>query len=246
MADNNVLPLKKPPAYNTNPTPKPQPQTAGPLKPPVRRMVYRPKREKRSCCRVFCCCFCIFIILLILIIGIAIGIFFAWFQPKLPVFKFRPLELNRFNVTVKPDGTALLDSKAIVRVEAKNPNSKLKIYYGDTEFSLTFDEETQMGTGTLPRFMQPNKNVTILKVILDMDKQVIDSTTGSKLKTRVKSENVEVNVEVKTKVGIGIGKMKIGMLPVNINCGGIKLKQLDHGNSSPKCSYNTLRWITIH
>ncbi|KAL9228876.1 hypothetical protein vseg_004408 [Gypsophila vaccaria] len=245
MSAGNVLPLKKPPAYSA-PAPNPQPRPTGPVKPRIRPLVYRPGKRRRSCCRVFCCCLCVFIVLLVVTVGVAVGILIAWFQPKLPIFKFRPLELTRFNVTGQPDGTALLDSKAIVRVEAKNPNGKLRIYYGDIKVSLTLDEETQMGSDTLPRFMQPAKNVTILKVVLNVDKQVIDSSVGSKLKTRVKNENVEVNVEVKTKVGIGIGNVKIGMLPVNINCGGIKLKQLDNGKTSPKCTYNTLRWITIH
>ncbi|XP_074272942.1 NDR1/HIN1-like protein 6 [Silene latifolia] len=236
MADGLGLPLKKPPGY-IDPTPRPRPPPTGP-----KPAFYQPKKKKNSCCRICCCCVCFVIVFLILILAIGGGIFYAWFQPKIPVFGFRPLELDRFNISVKPDGTALLDSKAVVRVEAKNPNSKLEIYFGETEVSLSFDKETQLGSATLSSFVQPSNNVTLLKFVLSEENQLIDSSTGTRLKKRVKNEDVEVNVAVKTKIGIGVWKVKIGMLPINVNCGGITLKQLDDGQTSPKCSFNTLRW----
>ncbi|XP_010669432.2 NDR1/HIN1-like protein 6 [Beta vulgaris subsp. vulgaris] len=239
--------LKKPPGFrdsNGPPQYRPPPQTAGPRKPPV-PSYYQPKQKRRSCCCRCCCCFiCILFILFLLFIAF-FGIFYAWYQPKLPIFKFRPVELNRFNITAKPDGTALLDSKIIIRVEVKNPNSKIKIYYDVTEVTLMADEEIELGSASLPAFKQPANNVTLLKFTAETGKKVVDSTTGLKLKDRVKNEQVVVNAAVKTKVGVGVFNTKFGMLPVNVNCGGITLKQINDGKTSPKCSFNTLRWINV-
>uniref|UniRef100_A0A803M4Y0 Uncharacterized protein n=2 Tax=Chenopodium quinoa TaxID=63459 RepID=A0A803M4Y0_CHEQI len=118
----------------------------------------------------------------------------------------------------------------------------MKIYYGETEVSLTADQETELGSATVGAFKQPANNVTLLKFTAVVAKGVVDSTTGKKLKDRVKSEQVVVNAAVKTKVGIGVFKTKIGMLPVNVNCGDVSLKQLNDGKTSPTCSFNTLRW----
>lgn len=104
------------------------------------------------------------------------------------------------------------------------------------------DEEIELGSASLPAFKQPANNVTLLKFTAETGKKVVDSTTGLKLKDRVKNEQVVVNAAVKTKVGVGVFNTKFGMLPVNVNCGGITLKQINDGKTSPKCSFNTLRW----
>uniref|UniRef100_A0A803KZI7 Uncharacterized protein n=1 Tax=Chenopodium quinoa TaxID=63459 RepID=A0A803KZI7_CHEQI len=118
----------------------------------------------------------------------------------------------------------------------------MKIYYGETKVSLTADHETELGSATVGAFKQPANNVTLLKFTVVVAKGVVDSTTGKRLKDRVKSEQVVVNAAVKTVVGIGVFKTKIGMLPVNVNCGDVSLKQLNDGKTSPTCSFNTLRW----
>ncbi|XP_074263383.1 NDR1/HIN1-like protein 6 [Silene latifolia] len=231
--------LKKPPGFMDPATPPPP---AGAQKPVIPPTFYQTKKEKRNCCRNCCCCICCLIFFLIIIIGILCGLFFAWFQPKVPIFHFSRLELDRFNINVKSDGNSLLDSKAVIRVEANNPNSKLEIYYGDTEVMLNLDEEISLGSATLPGFVQPVNNVTLLKYTLGVNDEVIDSSLALRLNRGMKNDDIEVNAAVLTKVGIGVGKVKIGMLPVNVICKGISLKQLDDGNVSPKCSFNTLRW----
>ncbi|KAK9743121.1 hypothetical protein RND81_03G219000 [Saponaria officinalis] len=245
MADGQ--PLKKPPGYMDPATPAMRTPPPGQRKPVVPPVFYQTNKKKRNCCRICCCCVCCLVVFIIIICAISCALFYIWFQPKIPSFHFRELELDRFSITPnKRDGTALLDSKAIIRVEAKNPNTKLKIHYGVTEVSLNLDEEVDLGSTTLPGFVQPPNNMTLLKFNVGVENEVIDSSSGTRLSTRVKNENTEVNAAVKTKVGVGIWKTKIGMLPVNVNCGGITLKQLNDGSGSPKCSFNTLRWITIH
>ncbi|KAL2892055.1 NDR1/HIN1-like protein 13 [Bienertia sinuspersici] len=248
MTDNGAL--KKPPGYKDSSTPtpplKPPPQAAASAVPPPRKppvvppSYYKPKKKRRSCCCRCCCCFLCIILFLIVLILAFVGIFYLLYQPKLPTFVLRPIELDRFNVTPKPDGTAVLNSQITIRVEVKNPNSKIKIYYGETEVSLKGDEETQLGSASVGAFEQPTNNVTLLRVTAKVDKQEVDGAVGKKLMERVKNKLVVVNAEVKTKIGIGVFNTKFGMIPVEVNCGGVTLKQLNHGNTSPKCSFNSL------
>ncbi|KNA07414.1 hypothetical protein SOVF_172090 [Spinacia oleracea] len=243
MADGGAL--KKPPGFrdssSTAPSSKPPSRPPPPRKPSV-PSYYQPKRKRRGCCcRCFCCFLCLLLLLLLFLLAF-FGIFYIWYQPKLPIFRFRPIDLERFNVTVNPDGTALLDSLMIIRVEARNPNSKMKVYYGETKVSLTGDQETGLGSSTVPAFVQGTNNVTLLKFTAAVQKGAMDSTTGKRLKDRVKNAEVVVTAAVKTKVGVGVFKTRFGMLPVNVNCGGITLKQLNDGKTYPKCSFNTLRW----
>lgn len=245
MADNGAL--RKPPGFRDSSTAplKPPPQAAAaataaaPRKPVAPPSYYRPQKKRRGCCFRCCCCFlCVIFVFLLLLVAF-IGLFYAWYQPKIPVFRFRPIELDRFNITAKPDGTAVLDSQITIRFEVNNPNGKMSIYYGETKVTLTGDKETQLGSASYPEFKQPANNVTLLRFTA-VQKTGVDSTTGKKLKDRVKSEQMEVNAAVNTKVGIGVFNKKVGMIPVNVNCGGVTLKELNGGKTSPKCSFNTL------
>ncbi|XP_057532176.1 NDR1/HIN1-like protein 6 [Amaranthus tricolor] len=241
MADHG---LKKPPGFRDTTTPSKPP--LGPKKPVVRKAIYQPKKERRNCCRGCCCCFTCFIFLFFLLIIAFFGIFYAWYQPKIPIFRFKPIEFNRFVVTPKSDGTAIINSQITFRVEVKNPNSNIKIYYGETKVSITADQETELGSASVPEFTQRIHNITLLKFTAGLDNRIVDSTVGIKLKERVKNKKVVLNAEVKTKIGIGVFNVKIGMLPVNVNCGGLSLKEINDGNSSPKCSFNTLRWYNYN
>ncbi|KAJ8427387.1 hypothetical protein Cgig2_000516 [Carnegiea gigantea] len=238
-------PLKKPPGYGGPATPSPL-QPGRPTMPPP--SYYKPMPRKRKNYRPFtcrrCCCWCLCIFLFILILfAVAGGIFYLWFQPRSPIFRFRPIEINRFNITKQPGSdTARLDSQAVIRVEVKNPNNKLRIYYGNTAVTLTADQDTELGSAAVAAFVQPTNNVTMLKFATKVENGGIDVTVADALAARVQSKTVVITAAVKTKVGIGVGKLKLGMLAVNVNCGDVSLKQLNDAHASPKCTFTTLRW----
>ncbi|GAB4861640.1 hypothetical protein Ancab_036891 [Ancistrocladus abbreviatus] len=237
--------LKKPPGYKDPHTPSTGQNTPKRSRKPLPPSFYHTQKNRRSCCRLCCCCICFLILFLIILLAIAGGLFYLWFTPKLPVFRMRPLELERFNITTKKDGPAFLDSDITIRVEVRNPNEKLTIYYGDTKISLVADGETDLGSATVGGFTQGKKNVTVLKFRTQTEKKQIDGSTADNLSSGVKSQSVKIDAEGKTKVGIGVGSLKIGMLGVNVKCGDKSLKQLNDGDS-PKCTINTLKWINIH
>ncbi|GAB4844557.1 hypothetical protein Ancab_037939 [Ancistrocladus abbreviatus] len=243
MEEQGLKPaLKKPPGYRDPNSPSPGQTPPKPARRPLPPSLHHTGNSKRrKCCRLCCCCTCFLILFLIIFLAIAGGLFYLWFSPKLPVFRLRPVELELFNITTAKDGSAFLDSAITIRVEIRNPNEKLRIYYGETRISLMADGETNLGSASVGGFTQEKKNVTVLKFTTQMEKEEIDGSTANRLSSRVKSQSVLIDAEGNTKVGIGVGKLKIGMLGVNLRCGDMSLKQLNDGNP-PKCTINTLQW----
>ncbi|GAB2289944.1 hypothetical protein Dimus_024242 [Dionaea muscipula] len=175
-------------------------------------------------------------------------LFHLWFTPRFPDFHVRQVDVGKFNVTPTKDGASsnyLYYSEVTVRVEARNPNERVVIYYGDTTVSLTADEDVSLGSATVSGFAQGTKNVTLLKFVARVTGQEIDDVIGKMVAARVKSHAVVIDAEAKTKVGLGFGSFKVGMLGVNVICGDVTLKELNNGDP-PKCTLNTLKWINLH
>ncbi|XP_031390087.1 NDR1/HIN1-like protein 6 [Punica granatum] len=245
--------LQKPPGYRDpdapvqKPLPKPpQRQSIPPSMYPKNKNKNNKKKTRRSCCRTCCCCFCIFILVLILLISAAGAIFYLWFDPKIPVFHFRSFQVPQFNVTIKSDGT-YLDTKTVARVEVKNPNQKLGLYYGDMHVVVKVGEgedETELGRSTVLAFSQGKRNVTSLNVETEGKKLQVADGVGPRLKSGFKNRGLAVKVDVRTRVGVKVEGWKIGMVGVNVRCGDTSLKGLQ-GGEMPKCAINLLKWINI-
>lgn len=246
--------LQKPPGYrdpNMATSPPPPPPIAARPQQQQQQMrksaatiptSFRPKKKRRSCCR-FCCCFvCITLVLLIFLFLIGTAIFYLWFDPKLPIFSLASFRLDGFKLSDDPDG-ALLSATAVARVEMRNPNTKLVFYYGNTAVEMSVgsgNDETGMGETTVNGFRQGPKNSTSVKVETTVKNQLVERGLAKRLATKFQSKDLVINVVAKTKVGLGVAGIKIGMLAVNLRCGGVSLNKLD--TDSPKCSLNTLKW----
>ncbi|KAL0862028.1 hypothetical protein Bca101_041146 [Brassica carinata] len=251
--------LQKPPGYrdpnmpSPQPPPPPPPVASRPPPPlPMRKTAagmptsYRPKRRKRgnffkSCC----CCICVTIVLLIFLFLIATAIFYLWFDPKLPTFSLSSFRLDGFKLTDDDPGggDSSLSTAAVARVEMRNPNTKLVFYYGDTAVDMSIgsgNDETGMGGAKVEGFRQGPKNSTSVKVETSVKDQVVDRGLAKRLASKFQTRDLVINVVAKTRVGLGVGGMKIGMLAVNLRCGGVSLNKLD--TDSPKCILNTLKW----
>ncbi|XP_048610366.1 NDR1/HIN1-like protein 6 isoform X2 [Brassica napus] len=258
MADYQMKPvLQKPPGYRDPNTPSPQPPpppppvAARPQPPPMRKPAagmpssFRPKRKRGNCFKSCCCCVCITIVLLVFLFLIATAIFYLWFDPKLPTFSLSSFRLDGFKLSDDPDGSSL-SAAAVARVEMRNPNAKLVFYYGDTAVDMSIgngNDETQMGDTTINGFRQGPKNSTSVKVETAVKNMLVDRGLAMRLASKFQSKDLVINVVAKTKVGLGVGGMKIGMLAVNLRCGGVSLNKLD--TDSPKCILNTLKWVNL-
>jgi len=248
MADYQMNPvLQKPPGYRdpnmSSPPPPPPPIQQQPMRKAVPMPTsYRPKKKRRSCCRFCCCCICITLVLFIFLLLVGTAVFYLWFDPKLPNFSLASFRLDGFKLADDPDG-ASLSATAVARVEMKNPNSKLVFYYGNTAVDLSVgsgNDETGMGETTVNGFRQGPKNSTSVKVETTVKNQLVERGLAKRLAAKFQSKDLVINVVAKTKVGLGVGGIKIGMLAVNLRCGGVSLNKLD--TDSPKCILNTLKW----
>lgn len=245
--------LQKPPGYRDPNTPSPQPPppppvaaSSRPQPPPMRKTAaggmpssFRPKRKRGNCFKSCCCCICITILLLVFLFLIATAVFYLWFDPKLPTFSLSSFRLDGFKLS---DGSSL-SATAVARVDMRNPNTKLVFYYGDTAVDMSVgsgSDETSMGDATIQGFRQGPKNSTSVKVETSVKNQLVDSVLAKRLASKFQSRDLVINVVAKTKVGLGVGGVKIGMLAVNLRCGGVSLSKLD--TDSPKCILNTLKW----
>lgn len=140
---------------------------------------------------------------------------------------------------MKSDGT-YLNATTLTRVEVRNPNGKLKYYYGDSNVEVTAgkNKDVALGSVKVPGFSQAKKNVTRLKIETKSN-EIVDNGEGPRLVSRYRNKELVVNVAVRTSVGVGIQGLKIRPLGVNILCGGVSLKAL---NQMPKCTFNFLKW----
>ncbi|KAG7570675.1 Late embryogenesis abundant protein LEA_2 subgroup [Arabidopsis thaliana x Arabidopsis arenosa] len=250
MADYQMKPvLQKPPGYrdpNMSSPPPPPPISQQPMRKAVPMPTsYRPKKKRRSCCRFCCCCICITLVLFIFLLLVGTAVFYLWFDPKLPTFSLASFRLDGFKLADDPDG-ASLSATAVARVEMKNPNSKLVFYYGNTAVEMsvgTGNDETGMGETTVNGFRQGPKNSTSVKVETTVKNELVERGLAKRLAAKFQSKDLVINVVAKTKVGLGVGGIKIGMLAVNLRCGGVSLNKLD--TDSPQCTLNTLKWLNI-
>ncbi|KAJ4870651.1 Late embryogenesis abundant (LEA) hydroxyproline-rich glycoprotein family [Raphanus sativus] len=192
-----------------------------------------------------CCCLCITLVLLTFLLLVATAVFYLWFDPKLPTFSLASFRLDGFKLTPDPDG-ASLSATAVARVEMRNPNTKLVFYYGNTAVEMSVgsgNDETGMGETTVSGFRQGPKNSTSVKVETSVKNQLLDMGLAKRLSAKFQSKDLVMNVVARTKVGLGVGGIKIGMLAVNLRCGGVSLNKLD--TDSPKCILNTLKWVNL-
>ncbi|KAK9143926.1 hypothetical protein Syun_013326 [Stephania yunnanensis] len=214
---------------------------------------FHPKRKRRlnfCSCRRCCCLLCVSLLLVLIMLAVASAVFYIWFDPKLPKFHLQSLKTPKFNVAVKPDGT-FLDARTVARVEATNPNHKLRFEYGETELRASVEDDdddgddVELGSGHVPGFVQGKRNTTVLKFETEVSGAQIEDGIGRKLKVWHRTNELVVSVEVRTRFGIGVGKFRLGMVPVRVRCGGVSLKKLDAG-ATPQCTINILKWINLH
>lgn len=250
--------LPKPPAYKDS-----NAAARLPLKPPPKALVIPssssryPKKKKRqrrrSCCRTSCCCTFIVILILTVSFLLAGGFFYLWYDPKAPVFHLQSFRFTQFNVSAskEADDGLYLDVSTESRVELKNPNQKLGLYYGSSQVYIRLlnvgGDEIDLGSKTLPGFTQEKRNATSLKVVTplthvelvggDRDREV------KKLKSDVQRKLLRVTVEVRTKLGIKLNdNLRIGSVVVIAKCKNVQLKRIQVEGFMPKCSIHLWDW----
>ncbi|XP_056849098.1 NDR1/HIN1-like protein 6 [Raphanus sativus] len=249
--------LQKPPGYHELHAP---PETPNALsssstlrRRPPKHMIppsfYPDKKKKWTRCRVFCCSFCITLAILIILLIITVSVFFLWYSPRLPVVRLASFHVSDFNISNgKPsDGLSHLTAEASARLDFRNPNGKLRYYYGDADVAVSVgdgDYETSLGSTKVKGFVQKQGNRTVVIVPFKLKRQEVDDPTVKRFRAEIKSKKLVVKVTAKTKVGLAVGKHKIVTVGITLSCGGVTLQTL--GKQMAKCTIKLLKWIKLH
>ncbi|KAI5598776.1 hypothetical protein POPTR_002G167300v4 [Populus trichocarpa] len=243
MAGKPMKPvLQRPPGYtdpNLQAKPAPRPLPTKALLPPS----FEPRKRRSRHCRLCLCCLSLLLIIAILLMIIAGGLFYLWFDPKLPVFHLQSFKFSAFNITKRSDGT-YLTAKMVARIEVRNPNENIIYHFGESKVETTAgDDEVNLGSTTLPEFTQGKKNTTSLEIETSVNNELIEDGIGSKILDQFTSKKLKVDMDVKTSIGIGVEGVKTGLLGVEVVCGGVTLKETS--TEMPRCIISTLKWIII-
>jgi hypothetical protein len=184
-----------------------------------------PKKRRSCCCKFFCWIFSILIILIIAI-GITIGILFLAFRPKIPKYSVDELRVTQFDVSNNNSLSVTFN----LTITARNPNKKIGIdYRGGSHISAWYND-TKLCEGSLPKFYQGHKNVTVLSIPLNGQTQNATGLRDSLQQQFQQVGSVPLNLKVKQPVRIKFGKLKIFKINFRVRC-RIVVDNLNANNS---------------
>ncbi|PIA48737.1 hypothetical protein AQUCO_01400951v1 [Aquilegia coerulea] len=217
--------------------------------PPPPHLLPKHNKQQPASRNRCCCCFCwliSLIILLLVLVAISVGIFFIIYRPKSPKYSVDNLSIIQgFNLTSTSSSTTTVSPKVDVTVTARNPNTKLSIYYIQGSFislSLSDNPAVDLCTGVLPVYYQPTKNVTIFKTALTGSSDVIQSNRQTLYQQQSKGK-IPLRLNLKVPVRIKFGSIKTWTIPVKVRC-DITVDKLtvDASIVSNKCDVDVKPW----
>ncbi|CAI8586005.1 unnamed protein product [Vicia faba] len=184
-----------------------------------------PKKRRSCCCRLFCWLFSILLILIIAI-AIAIGVLFLAFRPKIPKYSVDELHVTQFDLS----GNNSLSVTFNLSITARNPNKRIGIDYRGGSHISAWYADTKLCEGSLPKFYQGHKNVTVLSIPLSGETQNATGLRDS-LQQQIQDEgSIPLNLKVKQPVRIKFGKLKIFKINFRVRC-RIVVDNLNANNS---------------
>lgn len=214
-ADSRVkptAPLARPGSSSAAEKGHPVQPRGGPLPQAVPLIFSSPPRSTSWCCRCFCWTIGLLIILLILI-GVAIGVIFLVFKPKLPQYSVDSLRITDLRLNLDLTLYARFD----VKITANNPNEKIGIYYEKGGTLSVWFQGTDLCDGPLPKFYQGHRNVTKLDVALT-GQRASGSTIMSALQQQQQTGNIPLDLNVDAPVRIELGTWKLRKIKVLGKC----------------------------
>ncbi|KAK3184188.1 hypothetical protein Dsin_031474 [Dipteronia sinensis] len=185
--------------------------------PPQRRNLprYHQPQSKSSgncCIKCICCCYCC-LFFFIFFVTIFAYILYALYKPQVPNYYVKKFEVTSFDVL----SDFSINAEFLVTVEAENRNERIGFIYGkDSAASILYRDKT-LCAGKLPAFEQPEKNVTMIKVVLK-GKREFGPGLLEKLTADIKAGKVPLLVAVKAPITIVIEKWPLRQVLVKLNC----------------------------
>ncbi|OIW04423.1 hypothetical protein TanjilG_32615 [Lupinus angustifolius] len=186
----------------------------------------KPPKKRRSCCCRFFCWFISILLILIVAIGITIGILYLVFRPKIPKYSVDELRVTNFDSYTNNSLSVTFN----VTITARNPNKKIGIdYRGGSHISAWYND-TKLCEGSLPKFYQGHRNITVLSIPLSGQTQDASGLQNSLQQQLQQNGNVTLNLKVKQPVRIKLGKLKIFKINFKVRC-KLVVDSLDQNNS---------------
>ncbi|KAH0840832.1 LOW QUALITY PROTEIN: hypothetical protein HID58_092300, partial [Brassica napus] len=160
-------------------------------------------------------------------------------QPETPRRTTRLLPRQQLQLFQRetPRRLSHLTADASARLDFRNPNGKLRYYYGDADVAVIVgdgDYETSLGVCAKPG------NRTVVIVPVKVKREEVDDPTVKLLRAEMKSKKLVVKVTAKTKLGLAVGRRKILTVGITLRCGGVTLQNLD--KQMAKCTIKMLKW----
>ncbi|XP_071709475.1 NDR1/HIN1-like protein 6 [Rutidosis leptorrhynchoides] len=184
--------------------------------PPHQRTIpvhYSKPPKRRSCCAQLLCWLLFLIIVLIICVGILAAIVYFGFDPKIPKYSVDGLTITRFGL----DNDTSLYAQFNVNITARNPNSKIGIYYENgSKLSVSY-MGTNLCEGSLPKFYQGHKNTTVLDVALTGQTRDAGGLMNSLL-AQQQTGSVPLVLRVRVPVKIKLGNLKLPKWKPVVRC----------------------------
>ncbi|KAF5458437.1 hypothetical protein F2P56_022464 [Juglans regia] len=183
--------------------------------PPYRRNVprYESKSSRGSgCFRCICCCyFCLFFFT---ILFFALTFFlYTMYKPKVPSYAVENFNVQAFNF----ESDMSLFTEFAVTIKADNPNENIGFVYGKDSLILISYSDSDLCSGKLPAFYQPEKNVTEMRISLQGTSPFGSGLQEALMENR-HTGRIPLLVRVKAPVSIVLGKFPLRTVDVYVNC----------------------------
>ncbi|KAL3845053.1 hypothetical protein ACJIZ3_002456 [Penstemon smallii] len=189
----------------------------GQYPPPLRRTIpytpTKPPRRKSSCCKKCFCWTLSLILLIIIILGILAAIVYFVIQPKIPNYSIDSMRITQFNLGTDNSLSATFN----VNITARNPNTKIGIYYEDGSHLSVWYVGTRLCEGSLPEFYQGHRTTTMLSLMLAGQTQDAVGLLQSLLVDQ-QSGSIPLNLQARVPVRLKVGGLKLMKWKFLVRC----------------------------
>lgn len=154
------------------------------------------------------------LLLVVVIIGILAAIVYFAFDPKIPKYSVDAMRISQLNLGNDNSLSAAFN----VNITARNPNTKIGIYYeGGSHLSVWYTG-TKLCEGSLPKFYQGHRNTTSLSLTLTGQTQDAAGLFNALQTQQQQTGNVPLNVRARVPVRLKMGKLKLMKWKFLVRC----------------------------
>ncbi|XP_076921316.1 NDR1/HIN1-like protein 10 [Bidens hawaiensis] len=165
-----------------------------------------------------------FLIGCILITGIIVFIIWLVLRPQIPQFRVQTLTLTHFNLS----STSLISGNWDLGFVARNPNSKITLYYDEIGAAVYYKSDSISET-TVPPFVQGTRNESALKAMFASVNAYVDGRDG--INEERSQGTVSFNLRMVTRVRFQAGSWWARRRVLRVYCPDLSVRVNANGNN---------------